>query len=423
MNPLFVLFLAYLVVPKVDLILDGIRPEDFIFVIALVVFVFQRPLDRFVMPLSMKYYLIFIALNFLSAAFNFGLNGFSGILFSARLLQYVFWYPIILKGCRDLTSQQIVRGFTIVSIILIGWGALEFFGLIPKVGNFGGATSRLSLNTGGPYEAAVMVAMLGYIVNGAVLTPLLLVVVLLTQARITTAGVAVGYVFVRPGRTALLAAVLGFSALIAAPQIQDMLEGSRYQQQKSSYSMLGLLRFEWSLVPTLADPAIFREAFIKNLQDVNYMPDTLGDMSFKYRAVRWPIVYKSTSASLTTLLVGFGPGAWGNALDGYHARVFGEVGLLGVVVFLMWLTQLFRESPRRSVVCYSLLVMSISALFIDIFVSSKVMPLLWAFAAMQAARHPAAMVGEWRTALGRRKQQAGLAYPAVVPGRTKEAGD
>lgn len=403
MNALFFLFLAYLVVPKVDII-TGVRPEDLVFAVALGVFFLKKEVGWLKLPHSAKYYLAFVAFNFFSAAINFRLNGFTGFLFSARLLQYFFWYPIMLKACRDLTASQIVRGFAAVSIILLGWGALEFTGLIPKVGNFGGAASRLSLNTGGPYEAAVMVAMLGYIVNSLTLTPLLLIVVLLTQARITTAAVAVGYAIGRPGRTALLAVVLGILALAAAPKIDDLLAGSRYQQQQSNYSMLGLIRFEWSLVPTFDNPAVFREAFVNNLQDVNYMPDRLGDMSFKYRAVRWPIVYRSTADSIPTLLVGFGPGAWGTALDGYHARIFGEVGLLGSVIFLLWLICLFRNSPRNGLVFYSLTVITISALFIDIFVSSKVMPLLWVFVALQVSRHPAAMVREWRGATGGRNQ-------------------
>lgn len=407
MNVLFFLFLAYLVVPKVDIV-TGIRPEDLIFAAALGLSLFQRQPNKIPMSQSMKYYIIFIIINFASAAVNYKLNGFTGFLFSARLFQYLLWYPIMLKACRDLTALQIVRGLIAVSVIMVAWGVLEFTGLIPKVGNFGGAASRLSLNTGGPYEAAVMIAMLGYSVNSIVLTPILLIVVLLTQARITTAAIAVGYTVVRPGRTALLAIVLGIFALAAAPRIDELVQGSRYQQQKSNYSMIGLLKFEWNLVPTFTDPALFREAFVNNLQDLNYMPDRLGDMSFKYRAVRWPIVYRSTSDSVTTLLIGFGPGAWGNALDGYHARVFGEVGLIGVGLFIAWLIHLFRESPRRGLVFYSLIVISISALFIDVFVSSKVMPLLWAFIALQASLHPSAMIDERRDRLMARRNQPSM---------------
>ncbi|KQM62009.1 hypothetical protein ASE75_14825 [Sphingomonas sp. Leaf17] len=395
MNGIFALFLVYLIVPKID-ILPGVRPEDLVFLAAFALYLLKERQGNLLITKSMKLYLIFIVINLTSAAINFELNGSKGFLYSLRLFQYVLWYPIMWKGCQDLTKEQIVRGFTGISAILFVWGMLEFTGMVPKIGNFVGATGRLSLNTGGPYEAAVMIAMLGYIVNGIVLTPLLLVIVVLTQARITTAAVAIGYIITRPGRTALLAIIAGTAALLLSPQIDSMLKGSRYQAQESQYSMIGLIRYEWDVVPTFTDPSLFRDAFIENLADLKYMPDKVGDLSFNIRAVRWPIVYKSVIGSPISLLIGFGPGAWGNALDGYHARLAGEVGLLGIIVFVLWFLQLLRESRKQSVVFYSLIVISISSIFIDIFVSSKVMPLLWVFAVLQAIGHPASQVGDWR---------------------------
>lgn len=90
-------------------------------------------------------------------------------------------------------------------------------------------------------------------------------------------------------------------------------------------------------------------------------------------------------------VIGWSPGAWGNALDNYYVRVFGETGLAGLITFLIWLVVTFRRLEPDGVARYSLVMMAAVGVFIDIFTSSKVMPLLWAFIAFEQARHPFAI--------------------------------
>ena len=388
----FVLFILYLLAPKVDIpFYFTIRPEDLINLIAAVGFFGfhrQMPLRA---PLVVKLYLAFIGVSFLSALINVGSIGLTGFVYSIRLLQYLSWYFILFEVCHRVSWTTFRRGFLMVGTIFIGWGALEFIGILGPIGKFAGASERLTINTSGPFETSVMLAMLAYSVGTLFMAGPLLIMVFLTQSRVTLVGMVFSYFSTRPLKAILagLAVILAYST-IAQPFLQSMSD-TRIGQSESPQRMLNAFVVSWERAPTLDNPIFFRERLLEGPTIYRYMVDKEGDLSFRFRAIRWPTLIKTTLHDPLAAVIGWSPGAWGNALDNYFVRIFGETGFLGLFTFLIWLAVSIRRSHPRGLMRYSLVMMTVVALFIDIFTSSKCMPLLWAFIALEGAGHPFAL--------------------------------
>jgi hypothetical protein len=393
-NILFLLFLAYVLAPKIDLITasgSGVRPEDLITAAAFVLYACKPQKAVLQVPKHVRVYGIFVGVGFLSALINYSQEGLVGIVFATRLVEYMVWFFIMYEACQTVSPRQVRTSLLVVSTILIIWGGLETAGLTNKIGKFTGAEGRLTINTSGPFETSVMLAILAYAAQQMIVTPAMMIMVILTQSRITLVAIIASFLAIRPGRGLVLAAMGLFAAAILAGPIMSVLGESRLAKSATPLTMVQLLATEWERVPQVDNPLYFRERFLGGDTVIRYIGNTRGDVSFKFRAVRWPLVVKSTLYSPLHSLIGWAPGAWGAALDSYYVRVFGEVGLIGTGVFFWWLFAFARGARRDSVSRFSIYMLIVVAVFIDIFTSSKVMPILWAFAALDHAEHPAGL--------------------------------
>ncbi|WP_380787436.1 hypothetical protein [Sphingomonas sp. R86521] len=385
-----ILFALYVLAPKIDLYAIGsaaIRPEDIINAVAFLVYVVssRRP---FSVPGYAKFYLLFIGFGLIAAVINLGQGGLVGLVYGIRLAQYMTWFFILYEAAPHLSARSLRWTCLIVCGCFVIWGFGEYTSIIPRIGKFSGATQRLTINTSGPFETSAMLAMLAYAAPAFWLTPFMIVIIFLTQARITLLGILVSFAAARPGRTMALGFAGALVATVAAQPIYTAISASRLGASETPLAMGGLLAYTWKRVPVVPRPAYYRERFLQGSQIFRYMPNTRGDLSFKYRAVRWPIIIKSTAARWIQLFVGWGPGAWSNAVDGYYVRIFGETGLIGVALFVACLVAALRTLQQRSIGKFSLVMLIIAGFFIDIFASSKVMPILWVFLALEHAGHP-----------------------------------
>jgi hypothetical protein len=391
-NILFFLFLAYVLAPKIDLISasgSGIRPEDLVAALAFGLYLVKPRKTPLTMPKHVQVYLIFIAMGLFSALINLAQEGPVGIVFAVRLFEYMIWFFIMYEACQTVSPRTIRTSLLVVSTVMVIWGGLETAGVLGKIGKFTGASERLTINTSGPFETSVMLAMIAYAAQQIVVTPAMAVMVVLTQSRITLVAILASLLAMRPGRGLVIAGIGLFAAVVLAGPLMSVLGESRLAKSATPLTMVKLLATEWERVPQVDNPQYFRERFLGGDTVIRYIGNTKGDVSFKFRAVRWPLVVKSTLFSPLHAFVGWAPGAWGAALDSYYVRVFGEVGLIGTWIFVWWLLSFVRDTKRGGISRFSIYTMIIVAVFIDIFTSSKVMPILWAFAALDHAGHPA----------------------------------
>lgn len=385
-----VLFALYVLAPKVDLYSIGsaaIRPEDIISAITFLIYLITAK-RRIVTPGHIQAYLLFVGVQIVSAVLNLGQNGPAGLVYAMRLMQYMVWFFIFYEAAPQLSTRALRTMLMTVCVVFVLWGGAEYFGFISRIGKFTGAVERLTINTSGPFETSAMLAMLAYAAPAFWLTPFMIVLVFLTQARITMLGVLVSLAAARPGRTMALGFAGAIVATAAAGPLYDAFSKSRFAESETPLAMGGLLSYTWRRVPIVPQPAFYRERFLDGFTMYRYMPNTRGDLSFKIRAVRWPIIVKSTMATWLTLFAGWGPAAWSNAVDGYYVRIFGETGLLGIGAFALWIVTTLRALRQRSIGKFSLVMLVMAGIFIDIFTSSKVMPILWVFLALEAAGHP-----------------------------------
>ena len=390
MNVYLILFALYVLAPKIDLYTIGsaaIRPEDIISAATFGIYLLSAR-RKFSVPDYAKVYLAFIGFGLISAVINIAESGAVGIVYGIRLAQYMTWFFIMYEAAPRLSTRALRWTCLIICAVFIVWGFGEYAGVIPRIGKFTGASQRLTINTSGPFETSAMLAMLAYAAPAFWLTPFMIVLIFLTQARITLLGILVSFAAARPGRTMALGFAGAVVATVAAQPLYTAISKSRLSQSETPFAMGGLLSYTWQRVPVVPRPAYYRERFLQGSQIYRYMPNTRGDLSFKYRAVRWPIIIRSTAARWLQLFVGWGPGAWSNAVDGYYVRVFGETGLLRIALFAGWIIIALRTLKQRSIGKFSLVMLAIAAFFIDIFSSSKVMPILWVFLALEHAGHP-----------------------------------
>lgn len=411
MNIYLFLFALYVLSPKIDLYNIGsaaIRPEDVISALAFLIYL-ATARKKLSIPSYARIYLAFVSFGVISAVFNISTGGFVGVVYSIRLLQYMVWFFIFYEAASRMGVRELRWTFTTISVIFIFWGGAEYFGLIGRIGKFTGAAERLTINTSGPFETSAMLAMLAYAAPSLLLTPFMVILVIMTQARITFLGVLVSFAAARPGRTMAVGVVGALVATIAAQPIYDAVSKSRLGKSETPLAMVNLLRYTWPRVPTVPQPSYYQERFLNGPLILRYMPNARGDLSFKIRAVRWPIIIKSTAAKMRSLIIGWGPGAWSNAVDGYYVRTFGETGLIGILLFAAWIVAALRTLQSRSLGKFSLIMLVAVGVFIDIFTSSKVMPILWVFLALEHAGH-AFVYRSARPLFRRRSRVAGASF-------------
>jgi hypothetical protein len=260
-----------------------------------------------------------------------------------------------------------------------------------------------------------MLAMLAYGVSSYLMAVPLVVVVFFTQSRVTLVGMVFSYFSSRPLRSVVAAALVFLLYSTVAQPIMDSIQDTRIGKSEGPQRMANAFIVSWQRAPVLDDPTFFRERLLDGDTIFRYMVDTKGDLSFRYRAVRWPTLIKTTLNNPVATVVGWSPGSWGNALDNYYVRVFGETGLLGLTLFLAWLIVTILRLDPRGLARYSLVMMAVVALFIDIFTSSKCMPLLWAFLAFEEARHPFAIPQKRRFGLQLKRPRVALPAGESLP--------
>lgn len=374
MNLVYALFLLYILLPKIDLIsLSGsaVRASDLIYLLSIGLYLEIRGFRMPRIPLVQNY-LIFVGVAFVSLVLNGGLEYPFAILNVFRLLQYVSWAFIgyeIAAG-KYVTPARFSRDMRSIVFFLFAWAALEAAHLIPKMGKFTGASERVTVNTSGPFEIAMVAAFFCFTAEGRLARALAFVITLLSQARITIAATFL----ISLRKYWKVIAVFFAIALPVASLVpwSSFLVGTRFAETPKASELLNALQFYWSHAKA-AFPSYATGSGFELLQ----VQSETTDMSFELRALRWTSTLATTFSTTKSEWIGFGPGSWGVALDGYYVRLIGEFGIIGFVAF-MWfaIRGVFDRTINYSCKNY-LLCLIATAVFIDIFVTDKPMSLLW----------------------------------------------
>ncbi len=375
------LFVAYLSSPKIDLFQVGdasVRPEDIISLVAgLLLAAGWLEGSRVANPGPVaRAYLPFLAASVVTSLLAFRTGSATLLLFGIRPLQYFLWAFVGAEVGRSVEWTKIQKYLRRSITLIVTWGLLEWLGLIPKVGRFASESSRISINTSGPFEASVVAAFLLSIASSRRLQALLVLILLLTQARSTLVAIPIAWGLIRLRQRGGFSIVGPIVAILLLWATASQFAPSRLADTPSPATMVEISRQRWDEVQPVEslDEYKLESDFRGRLADKVNFDEYL---SFDIRAVRWSIVLKSTTADVEGLFFGWGPGAFGLALDNSYVRIFGESGLLGATLFAYFLAQAFRRQNSYSAGFYLACILTFVGLLIDIFFSSRAMPLFW----------------------------------------------
>ena len=214
---------------------------------------------------------------------------------------------------------------------------LEATHIVPKLGKFSDVKERISLNTSGPFEIAVVASFLLLVIRGTVPKYMAFAVTLLSQARITIAALALLFLK-RYVRILIPFLLLSIPVTLLIPWA-EIFAGTRLSQ--------------------IPDPTLALKGLILYWGHSHAVP------------------LSATFSTDKSTLIGSGPGSWGGAVDGYYIRLIGEGGIIGTAIFLWFSLMLLRDKTLDAIAKNYMICLLVTASFIDIFITDKPMSLLW----------------------------------------------
>lgn len=372
----FVLLLfvsAFILAPKINVV-SVLRVEDFVFLLTLPFLAWRYAPNRTFAPNVLNWYLAYLGVALLSALASFGNLGVFGLINVARQLQYLIWFLVGAQMATAIPEEKFERALSIVAGILILWWFGEASGIIPKIGKFTGAGSRVTLNTSGPYEISVVVVFLMLFVRNKILLVGLLGILLATQSRITLVAALVAYMVYRPRHALVYGFPVGVLVSVVLLANPEFILNSRLTETMSPAEMWFAFAEHFRAAPVLHDLPEYRYYAYDSLwQQVG----NTSDVSFEIRIIRWSLIIKSLSADYLHTILGWGPGAWGAAVDGHFIRFLGEVGLVGFIFIAVFMGLSVSSSEVPFEYRLAMVVLIVCSLFIDVMTSSKIMSFLW----------------------------------------------
>ncbi|MBU0642354.1 MAG: hypothetical protein KJ699_02645 [Alphaproteobacteria bacterium] len=378
---LFYLTIAFILAPKINIVSfgdSGLRVEDFVLFTALPVLFWRYKGRAHPFPLYVWAFFMFIAASFMSATLNLTEVGLTGLIFTGRQVQYFLWFLIAAEFAPFISEERFRRAFGGIALVLLLWWVGEATHLLPKIGRFAVVDERITLNTSGPYETAILAVLILILAPKKWQKIAMVGVLIATQSRITLMASLVVWQVARPGRNTLALLLLAPVGILLLSIGSLDLSESRFTQTQSIPSMISDIVQRVNEVPVITSLSEFRALVVDGLnENVDF---TNGDASFQVRAFKWALIVKSLGADTMHFIFGWGPGAWGLAVDGHYVRFLGEGGIIGLMsaLFFFGTSLSSRDAPRPYRLGF--LVMALSCVFIDAAVASKVSSTLWIIA-------------------------------------------
>jgi hypothetical protein len=399
---LYLLILVIVLLPKINILeIPGtyvaVRAEDFALLLIAFLGVLYALLKgklltvpKIALPMA-----IFLAAAFISliaGIYNGTIVDASlGILFFLRKIEYLVPFFLAYWMFNKKNAPYIGR------ILLLTLFLTAVIGVLQQLQFMGGfylgayvpvASERIFSTFSGPYEYCLYLALafsyfvVEYFREEKNRLPLLFLLgaifyfILLTAARITVVSV-----FISAALTAVLdkkiKALLPLLAimLLIALMFMPFTAKSRFQAFFAEGTLPALSQIE-------SGAAVHFEEYGGGI-----------DESAVIRYVNWLNVLQGFSLHP---LLGSGPSAFGEAVDGNYVRVLGEGGIFGVLAFAWLMYNLFlmsykyyRQADDKLAEKYSLFMLTvlsallISALFVDTFEASKIAMLFWLLMGVQ----------------------------------------
>lgn len=376
----------------IDFYSSGIRPDDFISLLLLALSLFYIFKNRSLRKINKMifYFILFVGWSVFSVIFN-TLEGrvefLPALIFTFRHVEYMVFILVgfyFAEKKYDITPW--LKFYVIYALVLF---VLQKYYIVPVVSGF--TPERAIANTGGPWELAGVSSFLAIyfaFYNKNIKFALLsILILLLTQSRISLLGVTVVFILVALKKkkfpikyyfyvsTAILFLCVFFIGVqyFSDGSVIDKLSVIDRISNFLSDKTLKFLSDYIGSAPTIKDQLSYQYyGYGGNMNEILSLD---GDNSAFIRFYRWILLMKATFDSVSTAMIGLGPSFASVAVDGYFVRIIAETGLVGLFIFLLFMKQVF--SSKNLFLKYYFLSLVVTALFIDIFVTYKTMMLFW----------------------------------------------
>ncbi|MFC1559523.1 O-antigen ligase family protein [Candidatus Margulisiibacteriota bacterium] len=401
-TPYLLIFIIVLL-PKLNLLnIPGtyvaIRSEDFFLLIITLAAVFYAFLKRKILvapklffPISVFVFATFLSL--LAGIYQGTIKSeLLGFLFFLRRVEYFVPFFLAYWVVEEEDLPNIKKALLITYFVAAAVGIMQFFELIG--GFFLGIYvhsvigGRVISTFSGPHEYSTYLAMMfplflmayfdrrqveRFIAFLALIFSLCLIFITGARTAVVAAiGGAFVFAFLRKKGRALLAVFL----ILLCVSIFFMPNTTKER-------FLGLTKERniTALSDVASDPMQYEEGHFADQYEVL-------DVSMLGRYVKW---MRALQGFCRYPVFGLGPSAFGEAVDGNYFRILGENGIVGVLafvwlicsVFMMGLKCCWQKGRKGEFTRYSqfvftaLIILLLSAVFIDVFEASKIMLLFW----------------------------------------------
>lgn len=364
----------YNLIPFAD---TGIRIDDFL-ILAFFLLIIAKGGN--VTNRSINLMFVYTVWSLFSAIINMYVTEISilkGVLFSIRNVEYLlFFYVGYYYRFYQIPLTPLLKSYLTYSVVIV---ILIHFGFISGTSEF--HISRVSSNTSGPYEYVIVVAFLTlYFTRNKnyAYGIVSFVMMFLTFSRITIAAYFIVQLFSSSLRLKvfllfvfslflLMLENTGYPSLLN--RFSSLIDNQTIQNIHLLYSNIELVDSHQGYLDTVYNPT--SNSAVISLG---------GDSSALIRLNRWLVlVFSTTLLSPFSFFIGMGPSFASVGVDGNYIRIFAETGVVGLTLYLtfLWSVLNYAKKNNEKVLYRFVVIVAISALFIDIFVSYKVMLLFW----------------------------------------------
>ena len=329
--------------------ISAIKIFDLVVPIALFFYLFYK-----IRIIHLRAIILLAALYITRSIFEVNDVGFNGIIYALKLVEYT----IVIFCISDLRPVFIKKLLSIYLFFIFFYIFIELIGF-----NIGlGWGSRISGHFGGPYElSAIALLFIFFYYKSYLLILAFIVIIFLTGTKAAYIALAVGFLL-RSNIKNLLPLLVISSGILSIAIFFDerffdfILSLTSLANNESVYAL-------WDSIPKVNNHSEYMEFF---LQREGGSDSSNFDLSTFSRLNTYLVILKSFTIS--SVLIGHGPGFFGGAVDSSILRIIAETGLIGFaasIFVIKSLTKNYQNSYRNV-----LLILSIVALS-DVFFSAR----------------------------------------------------
>lgn len=387
---LLVLVLITLVLPKINIISvfgTGIRIDDFllgIFGLFLLLASLRVQLDSD-LTILLKFFKIVVMitiLGILSWSVSYALDGagIAGLFFALRLLEYSMFLFVGYMLSSKIDLVKFVLILATLNLLVVFMQKAGMIGGFPTGAYQSNLTTRPIGLTSGPWEVVVILAFgatyilyskpFSTLLTGSIITLFTAGIIFLDSRIGILSFVLVATYFLLKGKSIkfIFTGIIffvpiflfgAFQVISHSDRASRVFESQNYEFIQSALDAVDIDNYEMN------NPTFNKFGSFDKLE---------GDVSLAARSLKWIYVVKTTLDNKYRLLIGSGPGSFGVAVDGAYIRILGELGVLGLLLYILLLVKAIRLNP---VVAIFVSVVAINALFIDVLFASRVMSVLF----------------------------------------------